>query len=325
VTPPELENISITDFRSVRGTVSVPLGAEIVLLHGANGAGKSTVMSAIELALTGVVSDLDAEDRRHLVHRGTDLATIELASTGAANTLTLGLDGEVSGEALLTLEDSRFLAERCYLRQRTLGRLLELYEESASGGDSPLTVFVKDLLGLDELEALIDGLDPVGDLRRLRNAVPEYRQGEAELERENERLGELSDVLGDAEKRAAETRAQLADVLGMLDAPPTLLGEPEGVVAWLETQREQQSLVALVEARQELAGMQRRLSKLAPSRPDAIQMSPGAPRLLHVRQRTRGGSRPGLNSRRCSTSCGVTCRRFPPLPRRTRQKFMRRR
>src|SRR5437588_5293498 len=109
---PELDTISMTDFRSVRGMVSVPLDAHIVLLHGANGAGKSTLMSAIELALTGTVSDLDPEDRRHLVHRGSDLAAIELSSAGATNTLTLRHDGEVSGEPLLPLEESRFLAER---------------------------------------------------------------------------------------------------------------------------------------------------------------------------------------------------------------------
>lgn len=275
MTQPELETISITDFRSVRGTVSVPLGAQIVLLHGANGAGKSTVMSAIELSLTGIVSDLEAEDRRHLVHRGTKGASINVTTAGQQNTVTLRRDGRMSGEPLLPPEDGRFLAERCYLRQRTLGRLLELYEEPSGGGDSPLTVFVKDLLGLDELEALVDGLDPVGDIRRLRNAVPEYRQAEAELEEAKERLTRLSDELRDANQGAAATRTQLAEVLASLDAPETLLVEPAGVAAWLDTHGERQPLAALVEARQELAGMQRRLAKVgavAPGRdPEAAR------------------------------------------------------
>jgi exonuclease SbcC len=46
-----------------------------------------------------------------------------------------------------------------------LGRLLELYEKSPKDGEAPLTEFVKDLLGIDELDAVMEGLHPVGDKR----------------------------------------------------------------------------------------------------------------------------------------------------------------
>ena len=162
----DLRTIAISDFRSIRGKVAIALNAPVVLMHGTNGAGKSTVMSALELALTGSVSGVDTPDREHLVHRGARQAAIELATP--ERTVDFTIEGSrVRGTPLLETDDGRFFRERCYLQQRTLGRLLELYETPAEGGDSPLTIFIKDLLGLDELDALIDGLYPVTDKRRV--------------------------------------------------------------------------------------------------------------------------------------------------------------
>src|SRR5436305_15190579 len=76
----DLRTIVISDFRSVRGQVAIALNAPVVLLHGTNGAGKSTVMSALELTLTGRVSGVDAPDREHLVHRGARTAQLELVT-----------------------------------------------------------------------------------------------------------------------------------------------------------------------------------------------------------------------------------------------------
>lgn len=70
---------------------------------------------------------------------------------------------------------AHFYSERCYLAQATLGRLLEIYEDkNTRGGESPLTKFIKDLLGLDHLDSLIDGLFDAGDVRRFRTTVPVY-------------------------------------------------------------------------------------------------------------------------------------------------------
>ncbi len=46
-----LQTLTVTNFRSIRDTVAIDLDAPVVLLHGQNGAGKTTVMSALELAL----------------------------------------------------------------------------------------------------------------------------------------------------------------------------------------------------------------------------------------------------------------------------------
>ena len=78
---------------------------------------------------------------------------------------------------------AKFYSERCYLPQSVLGRLLELYQTSdARKSDSPLTEFVKDILGLDQLDALIDGLHDAGDIRRLRKPVPLYAEVRDDIE-----------------------------------------------------------------------------------------------------------------------------------------------
>lgn len=50
---PRLKSVTVTDFRSIRGTVTVPLDSPVVLIHGQNGSGKTSLLSAIELGLTG--------------------------------------------------------------------------------------------------------------------------------------------------------------------------------------------------------------------------------------------------------------------------------
>src|ERR1700730_13078707 len=132
--PPLLKSISLTDFRSIRGTVSVPLDASIVLIHGQNGVGKTSLLSAIELALTGGVDSLSRSDskyRSYLVHKEAGEArvavTIESGNGQVSRELTIR-DGEVFGHPLLTNADSSFFSERCYLAQATMTRLLELYQ-----------------------------------------------------------------------------------------------------------------------------------------------------------------------------------------------------
>ena len=196
MTAGRLKSITLTDFRSIRGTISVPLDAPIVLVHGANGAGKTSLLSAIELALSGQVASLgrvDPDYAKHLVHKEAAKAQISIETTGLErNEASLSVaDSQVTGKALLTPQRSRFYTERCFLAQSSLGRLLELYQDSAKRSDSALTRFVKDLLGLDHLDAVIDGLHHAGDVRRLRDDVPGYaetRDGIPQVEGEIERL-----------------------------------------------------------------------------------------------------------------------------------------
>src|SRR4051812_5383485 len=126
--PPRLESIAITDFRSIKGTVTLPLGAPVVLIHGANGTGKTSVLSAIEMALSGQVVALRRSDSNyflHLPHRESTEARIVLStsrgSEGSGPTsvnMTVTTKGPQTAP-LFNNSRARFFAERCYLAQST--------------------------------------------------------------------------------------------------------------------------------------------------------------------------------------------------------------
>ena len=265
---PTLEAITISNFRSIRGTIAIPLDAPIVILYGANGAGKTTVMSALELALTGEVAQLPGVDRQHFIHHGAGAAGVELTTSAGAVSFGLASSG-VRGSALLGEGDARFFTERCYLAQRTLGELLEIYQSADGQRDSPLTRFVKELLRLDELDALLEGLDPVRDKRLVKGLVPEYAAAEREF---NERRALVDRSSTDLKAVAADADARqtvLGDALAELGAPLAARDdlEPEGAAeTWLDAMDEENALVAMMSTRRELAGLRRRWSELTPSR-----------------------------------------------------------
>ena len=128
---------------------------------------------------------VDPEYLDHLVHRGAERAEITvIARTSEQDrpqswTFSSELPGwahdRVLGEA-----DADYYSERSYLAQATLGRLLEIYEDNEPDQESALTRFVNDVLGLDSLGALIEGLHDARDIRNTRHLVPEI----AALERE---------------------------------------------------------------------------------------------------------------------------------------------
>jgi exonuclease SbcC len=179
---PRLKSVTVTDFRSIRGTVTVPLDSPVVLIHGQNGAGKTSLLSAIELGLTGQVASLarvDPSFESHLVHKAATEARVSITVEGltdlSQSAEIKSINRKFNGKGVLSPLLSRFYGERCYLAQSTLARLLEIYQhKDARLTESPLTKFVKDLLGLDQLDALIEGLHDAGDVRRLRTGAPLY-------------------------------------------------------------------------------------------------------------------------------------------------------
>ena len=73
MTPLPLRRVLATNFRRLKGRWEIPLDAPIVLIHGANGSGKTSVLAAIELALTREIRSMRRRDARytaHLPHRG---------------------------------------------------------------------------------------------------------------------------------------------------------------------------------------------------------------------------------------------------------------
>lgn len=256
---PRLDTIQIANFRSIGSPVSIPLNAPIVLLHGTNGAGKSTVMSAIELTLTGWLSSVDEADLEHLVHRGADEATIELVSSAGSRSLELR-DGEVVGHPLLKADDARFFVERCYLQQRSLTSLLEIYQGDGSA-ESQLTRFVNDLLGLDELEYLIDGTHEVADKRLFRHLVPEYAELELQRDARVADLKPLRDRPGEARREVVDAARRLREILGELEAPSEV-ETPDEVEAFLRIHSREDELVELTTRRREILAMQGQLKRL---------------------------------------------------------------
>src|ERR1700743_71542 len=76
-----LESISLNNFRSIGGRITVPLDAQVMLIYGPNGAGKTSVLSGLELALTGSIDAMqrvDPQYRDHLVHRGASEADVKV-------------------------------------------------------------------------------------------------------------------------------------------------------------------------------------------------------------------------------------------------------
>jgi exonuclease SbcC len=264
-----LKTLVIENFRSLRGKVVVPLDAQVVLVHGSNGMGKTSVLSALELALTGKISHLASDGdgyQSYLTTLETDGGAIELTTTGAykpgANVCGSLDFSDIKFEpmALLDAADARFFSERCYLPQATLGRLLEIYDDQKTSTTSPLTLFVKELLGLDPLDSLVDGLYPAFNISRVRNLVPGYRQletlrtslqGEADANARS-----ITSIRKESERRLASLNAMLAQLPA---TPPMVIDATtklEILRAVLETGREDdRTLVDLSRIRSELRAL----------------------------------------------------------------------
>jgi len=215
--------LSVADFRSIAGSLLVPLNAPVVIIHGSNGTGKTSVLSALELALTGEIRAMSGDDptyARHLVHEGTTQSSIfvldEQKRPFARGSFVV-TEGAIKGTALLAQADKKFFAERCYLAQSMLGKLLDIYQKSkVKDGESALTEFVKDLLGLNQLDSLITGLHDAGHKRRTQNLVPEYRAFESRLDRTAKEIEDLEQELQKLDESREGYLSELKRALGMV-------------------------------------------------------------------------------------------------------------
>lgn len=263
---PRLDTLVIENFRSIKGKVVIPLNAQVVLVHGTNGMGKSSIMSALEIGLTGRMAHLAASGegyKSYLTHLGQAGGSISLSTTQA-----LGEEGRISGtaaftettfeaEPLLAAGLDRFFGERCYLPQATLGRLIEIYSNTGTKTtQSPLTQFVKEILGLDPLDALVEGLNPAFNVTRVRNLIPEYRRLET-LETSAAQEAKLADDgLRDARTRTEAAHKRVTDLLTALGRAPIAIASSDEVDALLadlsESQVESDALATLETLRAEL-------------------------------------------------------------------------
>ena len=225
MTKSQLKEIEITNFRSIRGRILVPLDAQVVLIHGENGAGKTSLLSAIEMALTGrmvAIQRADPNYDKQLLHRGAQTGKILLKAFLNGADVEFETQLKTAGADTLTclpMGLAAFLSERCYLPQTLLGQLLQIYQDSGSGLDSPLSRFVGELLGLDTLDAVESGLKALGDIRNVRKISSQFAVTESEKTR-------LERQLSDHQKSAAVIVAALSAALPSKSLPtsPTCSG-----------------------------------------------------------------------------------------------------
>lgn len=236
-----LKSLVIENFRSLRGKVVVPLDAQVVLIHGTNGMGKTSVLSALELGLTGRIAHLASDGdsyKKYLTTLGAAEGMISLSTT--ASTPYVGpTEGSLQfsgancvSQSLLDAETARFYSERCYLPQAALGRLLEIYDDQKTGSASPLTLFVKELLGIDPLDALVDGLDTAFHVSRVRRLVPEYRSLEAEKNSLVDEVARAARTIEETSASVEERRGRLNEILAAIsgDSQPIHVGEATDLV-----------------------------------------------------------------------------------------------
>ncbi|MFF2274568.1 AAA family ATPase [Agromyces sp. NPDC058126] len=253
-----LQSITVSNFRSIAGEVRIPLDAPVVLLHGMNGVGKTSVLTAIEFALTGSVESMkrvDAEYESHLVRHGAADASVSISledSDGVLIESTRKFESDQwRGFAPLNEPSASHFSERCYLAQSTLGRLLEIYENSTSDKDSALARFVKDVLHLDALDSLIAGLHSSGDIRRLRTLVPEFAELERDVRMSKRSLKEEEGSLSELASAKARAVAEVVDLASSISTQAT------------PTVDEESEIGRLLALRRELAGVRSRLAAAA--------------------------------------------------------------
>ena len=176
--------VEVRGFRSILERQTVSFNADVVILYGPNGTGKSGLLSAIEYGLTGSVIDLArfGEDYpRCLTHvrseaRG-EVAVSFLTEQGTTARVKAVVGQGHESQQYVSEQEKRSYAERCFLSQARLHRLLDTYlAADEGGGEQRLIRFGRELLGLDLLEDLAGGLFEIADIRRIRGASQTFQQ-----------------------------------------------------------------------------------------------------------------------------------------------------
>jgi exonuclease SbcC len=211
----------VSDFRRIEGTRELPLDAPVVLIHGSNGTGKTSVLSALELALTGGIRSMERQSdryRAHLPFFGQSYATVRADVAEYLQMGTAGVPLTVNGarlEGTPAFNDvaAKFYAERCYLDQTSLGRLLDLYQARAGNEQTALEEFVNELLGLERLDALRLGLSDANDFRLVKKLAAGVDEADREAKATASQLKEQSVLRAESRTEVANARAAAREAI----------------------------------------------------------------------------------------------------------------
>lgn len=254
---PRLKRLKIENYRSIRGSHAISLDAPVILIHGANGSGKTSLLSAIEMGLTGEAAAMKRADEdytKHLVHRGAKEASIEMQCFHPELNLGDGKlrirNGSVEGTPHLPKNVRRFFKERSFLAQATLSRLLEIYQPKAKDSDDALTRFVRELVGLDTFENLLKGVHFTRHKTRRKQTVASYAGALERYDRLTTERKETREELSTFEKDSAASQGRLLSVLEKLEVEEQL--DEAAIDAVFEDPSDDAKLVELSSLEREL-------------------------------------------------------------------------
>jgi DNA repair protein SbcC/Rad50 len=266
---PRLHAILIENFRSINRKIEVRLDAPVVIIHGPNGVGKTSFLSAIELALTGAIPSLARADpsyKAQLLYHGADEGRVVLNVRDVENapdpiSVTLRSRGLTASDKLNDAY-ARFFSERCNLAQSLLTQLLTIYQESDARVDSLLSRFVHELLGLDRLDALELGLEPGRDLRNARKIAPTYDDVERELDKITREINEARALLAQTDAAFKQSQTALQSALAVLEIQiPATTVEEAALERVLRSTDEERALIDLADKNRQLIALRRELGR----------------------------------------------------------------
>jgi DNA repair protein SbcC/Rad50 len=261
-----LRSLDISNFRSIRGQIHAPLDAKVVLIHGENGAGKTSLLSAVEFALTGKVQSLERADpgyEKQLLHRSAMEGSVLLKAALGTSEQSFRAALDATGSRSITALDEKraaFFRERVFLPQALLGQLLQIYQDAGNDAGSPLARFVSKLLGLDRLDALEAGLKPLADIRNVRKIVDGWSIAENDKARLDRLLSDQRKVREELDEQVQGTLNELATLCSALELSVEVREETlHDVAIALSADSDSEAFARLTDQQRRLASIRREI------------------------------------------------------------------
>lgn len=265
----KLEFVEISGFRGFRDKVRFELARGFTVLNGHNGTGKSTVLDAIDFALTGTINKFSVKAAKgggldeHIWWVGSGKAETHSVSVGFVNDAEERFVVTRSRESGCTVQPSEILTRLCSHRSahkasvETLLQTTLIRDEFIAGLSLDLPEQTRFTLVREAIGSMV-GPDYSGRTTAIFNAANTAKNKQddriKEIQSELGRtLGELTDA-----RSLAERSADLSEALKIIESLP--ISMPTGVAERVETV---QRLIA--ERRlvlQELDAMRTRLKEL---------------------------------------------------------------